>query len=193
MFVIIPAKPLNQAKTRLGPILTPAQRMVLSHQLLQRTIRLAQTVGQVVVISRDVVLRRLAKQAGAWALVESGEELNQALQQATEWVIAQGGSAVLVLPGDLPLLKKADLVKIVSLGASPPALVIAPCQRGDGSNALLLRPPGLIPFAFGPGSFIRHLQTAQFMGLEPVIFNSSTVALDLDVPEDWMKLEAMMR
>jgi 2-phospho-L-lactate/phosphoenolpyruvate guanylyltransferase len=193
MFVIIPAKPLNQAKTRLAAVLSPSQRMLLSRQLLQRTIQLAQPLGEVVVVSRDTVLRRLAKQAGAWALVESGNELNQALSQATEWVAARGGSTALILPGDLPLLNQADLTAMIHLGRSTPAMVIAPCQRGDGTNALLLRPPGLIPFAFGPDSFARHLQAAHVMGLEPVIFRSATVALDLDIPEDLASLKDAMK
>ncbi len=193
MVVIIPAKPLNQAKTRLSPLLSPAQRMLLSRQLLQRTIQLAHQLGEVVVVSRDAALRRLAKQAGAWALVESGSELNQALRQAAEWVAARGEPATLILPGDLPLLTPADLTAMARLGSQPPALVIAPCQRGDGTNALLLRPPGVIPFAFGPDSFNRHLQAARSIGLEPVIYRSATVALDLDIPEDLVLLAAAQR
>jgi 2-phospho-L-lactate guanylyltransferase len=69
-------------------------------------------------------------------------------------------------------------------------VVIAPSRRLDGTNALFLRPPGLIPFAFGPGSLEQHQQAARAMGLEPVIYRSPTTALDLDVPMDleaWRK------
>jgi 2-phospho-L-lactate guanylyltransferase len=184
IFVIIPAKPLVQSKTRLAAVLPLRERVELSRHLLQRTIHLADQVGQVVVVSRDAAVRRLAKQAGAWALVEAGEDLNRALQQASDWVVAQGGQAILVLPGDLPLLQEADLLEMVAAGQTTPAVVIAPSRRLDGTNALFLRPPGLIEFAFGPGSFEQHQQAARARGIEPVIYRSPTTALDLDVPAD---------
>lgn len=184
IFAIIPAKPLDQSKTRLAAILPLNERINLSRHLLQRTIHLARQVGEVVVVSRDVAVRRLAKQAGAWALVEAGSGLNRALRQASAWVVARGGQATLVLPGDLPRLELADLQEIVRLGQQRPSVVIAPCHCREGTNALLLRPPGLIEFAFGSGSFAKHQQAAQAIGVEPIIYPSPTVALDLDVPRD---------
>lgn len=184
MFTIIPAKPFDQSKTRLASVLSLKQRRELSRHLLQRTIDLARQVSEVVVVSRDATARRLAKQAGAWALVECNRGLNQALQQAAAWVTVQGGEAALILPGDLPLLQLSDLTGMMRAGQQTPAVVIAPCHCLDGTNALLLRPPGLIKFAFGPGSFARHRQAAQAMGLAPIIYHSPTIALDLDLPED---------
>lgn len=184
LFTIIPVKPLDQAKTRLAAVLSGVERAELSRRLLQRTLHLAQQVGQVVVISRDAAVRKLAKQAGAWALVEAGQELNSALQQASDWVAARGGQTVLILPGDLPLLQLSDLTEIIALGQDWPAVVIAPSQRLDGTNALLVRPPGLINFVFGLGSLERHQQAALAAGIEPMLYRSPTVALDLDLPGD---------
>jgi 2-phospho-L-lactate guanylyltransferase len=50
---------------------------------------------------------------------------------------------------------------------------------------LLVRPPGLIPFAFGPDSFAAHCAAARAAGVQPVVHRSPTIALDLDTPEDW--------
>jgi 2-phospho-L-lactate guanylyltransferase len=99
-------------------------------------------------------------------------------------VATQGGQAILVVPGDLPRLELSDLQEIIRLGQPWPSVVIAPCHRRDGTNALLLRPPGLIEFAFGPESFVRHQQAARVVGIEPFIYHSPTVALDVDVPAD---------
>jgi 2-phospho-L-lactate guanylyltransferase len=189
-FVIIPAKPLDESKTRLAAVLPLAERVELSRHLLQRTIDLARQVGEVVVISRDAAVRKLAKQAGAWALVEAGQQgLNSALRQASDWVVVRKGQAVLVVPGDLPLLQLSDLKEIVAVGQSTPAVVIAPSRRLDGTNALFLRPPGLIEFAFGPGSFAKHQQAGRVIGMEPVIYHTATIALDLDLPEDLITLQ----
>jgi len=192
MFVIIPVKPFAQSKSRLSPLLSPAGRIELSQRLLQRTISLARQVGEVVVISRGVAVRQLAKRAGAWALVESGDNLNQALHQAATWVMMHGGQSILVLPTDLPRLQLHDLKGMVEAGQSSPAVLIAPCHRLDGTNALLLRPPDLIRFAFGPGSFASHQQAVRSVGLEPLIYRSPTLAFDLDLPEDFQELNGEM-
>jgi len=185
LFSIIPAKPLTQAKTRLAAVLSLKERIDLSYRLLQHTISLALQVGEVVVVSRDGRVRQLAKQAGAWAIVEAGTTMNEALRQASAWVTTRGAQAILILPGDLPLLTVSDLRQIIEM-AEPqtPAMVVAPCHRLDGTNALFLRPPGLIDFGFGVGSFERHQQAARARGLEPIIYRSPTIALDLDLPED---------
>jgi len=188
MVVIIPAKPFEQAKTRLAPLLSPAQRASLSRHLLRRTIRLARQVGDVVVISQASAVRHLAKQNGAWALVESHTGLNAALQQASKWAAAQARAATLILPADLPLLTLADLTEITALAKETPAIVIAPCRRHDGTNALLVQPPNLIEFTFGPNSFQQHRRLARAAGIEPKIYQSPTVALDLDYPEDLKRL-----
>ena len=165
----------------------------MSRRLLLRTIRLARSVGQVVVVSRDRTVRQLAKQAGAWALVESGDDLNQAVGQASRWITARDGRAVLILPNDLPVLRSADLTQLVELGQPEPSLVIAPCHRNSGTNALLMRPPGLIGAAFGPRSFEAHRQAATAAGVEPSIFRSPTVSFDLDSPEDLTRLPVEAR
>lgn len=185
MVVVIPVKPFDQAKTRLAPALAPEQRRQLSRYLLLRTLNLALAVGQVVVVSRDAAVRRLAKQAGAWALVEAEPGLNRALRQAAGWVVARGGGEMLILPGDLPRLEPADLAGLVRAAPPGPAVVIAPSRRFDGTNALLLRPPHVIPLSFGPDSFNRHLRAARQAGLEPAVYRSDTVAFDLDLPQDW--------
>jgi 2-phospho-L-lactate guanylyltransferase len=142
----------------------------------------------VVVISRDKGVRRLAKEAGAWALVEAGSQLNGAIRQARQWVVANGGESLLILPGDLPLLDLSDLTGMIALGQAAPVVVIAPDRRQEGTNALLLHPPGLMDVAFGENSFRKHLQAARQAGLEPHLYHSPTIAFDLDWPEDLAEL-----
>jgi 2-phospho-L-lactate guanylyltransferase len=189
IFVVIPAKPFDQAKTRLAPLLPQPERARLSRSLFLRTLHLARQVGEVVVVSRDSQVRRLAKEAGAWALVEAGTQLNSAIRQARQWVVANGGETLLILPGDLPFLTLPDLAGIIALGRQAPAVVVAPDQRQEGTNALLLHPPGLIEVAFGENSFQNHLQAARQTGVEPAIYHSPTLAFDLDWPEDLAKLK----
>jgi 2-phospho-L-lactate guanylyltransferase len=195
IFCIIPAKPHAEAKSRLAPVLSDAQRIKLSRWLLERTVRLARAVvGHVVVVSRDRAVLAEAEEQGAWGLPESSPGLNPALTQAARFAQARGASGILVLPTDLPCLTVSNLESILSLGGgaglkpaphATPVLVIAPCRHGTGTNALLMRPPDLIPFAFGPDSFALHRAAARAAGVEPMVYRSQGVAFDLDTPQDW--------
>ncbi len=188
MFSIIPVKPFAEAKSRLSSVLSPQQRIELSRYLLQRTLNIARQVGDVVVISRDAQARHLANQADADALVENSSDLNQALRQATAWVTTQGGQTALILPTDLPLLEASDLQAMLNLGQLSPSVVIAPCQRREGTNGLFINPIGLIDFVFGLNSFQKHYQAIQAVGLSPLIYESPSMALDLDLPTDLIML-----
>ena len=186
IFCVIPAKPHAQAKSRLAPVLPPPQRVELSRWLLRRTLRLARdVVGSVIVVSRDRAVLADAEAQGAWGLLETSPDLNLALIQAAGFVKKQGARGLLVLPTDLPRLTTSDLETILTLVIGSPALAIAPCRHRTGTNALLVCPPNLILFAFGPASFDAHCAAARAAGVEPVVYHSDSIAFDLDTPEDW--------
>jgi 2-phospho-L-lactate guanylyltransferase len=190
---VIPCKPYGQAKTRLAACLTLSQRMQLVKWLLLRAIHLVRPlVSEVVVVSRDRALLADARAAGALVLIEEGMGLNRALAQAAESVRAGGRAGMLVLPADLPLLTTADVAALLDLGGTPPAVVVAPCHRGTGTNALLTTPPDVIPFAFGQDSYARHLALAAANGIQPVVYHSPTIAFDLDTPEDWQTVRELI-
>jgi len=78
---------------------------------------------------------------------------------------------VLVLPADVPFVT----VRISTTFAPGPlhtTVVLAPDRNNDGTNALLVNPPGFIPFAFGPGSFHRHAQLAEEVNATVQIYHS---------------------
>ena len=183
---IIPCKPYERAKTRLAPCLTREQRVRVSRHVLLRTISLARTLlDTVIVVSRGSDLLAEAANAGAVALVEEAAGLNLALSQAANFASVAGATGVLVLPADLPVLTASDIAGVLALADTPPAVVIAPCRHEAGTNALLVSPPQLISFAFGRDSFARHRAAAVALGIQPAIYRSPTIAFDLDTPEDW--------
>ncbi len=186
IFCLIPAKPYAESKSRLAPALAEGERKALSRWLLARTLRLALNVFEhVIVVSRDPALLSDAETEGALGLLERSTGLNPALAQAARFARDRGAGGLLILPADLPHLIASNLQAIVALGATSPAVVIAPCRHGTGTNALLVRPPGLIPFAFGPHSFAAHCDAARAAGVEPAIYRAPEIAFDLDTPEDW--------
>ncbi|MFN8378562.1 MAG: 2-phospho-L-lactate guanylyltransferase [Anaerolineae bacterium] len=188
VWTIVPVKPLTRAKSRLAAVLSPSERVELAEKLLRHTLETVQQVPEitgVLVISRDNKALALAREVGAHTVQESGmPELNNALMRATQVVNAWRGGAVLILPADLPLVAPEDLREIVLLGVDDPSVVIAPDRARDGTNALLVRPAGLIPYAYGPGSFHRHLELAHATSARTQVYESERLMLDIDVPAD---------
>lgn len=183
---IIPVKALEGAKSRLGPALGPEERVSLSLEMLERVLAAVAAVAELapLVVSRDPRALALARRAGGETLWDRWEGLNPSLEGAARWCLERGAGALLVLAADLPLLQGEDIAAMMDLGRHSSSVVVAPCRRQEGTNALLVRPPGLIPFAFGPGSFRAHLELASRPGVAVKVYHSPRVALDVDTPED---------
>jgi 2-phospho-L-lactate guanylyltransferase len=89
-----------------------------------------------------------------------------------------------VLSSDIPLMRVSDIEGMLELGADGPAVVVAADRRREGTNALLVRPPSLIPYRFGNGSLEKHLAEAHAVGAVANIYESQTLGLDVDIPAD---------
>jgi 2-phospho-L-lactate/phosphoenolpyruvate guanylyltransferase len=188
LWAIVPVKPLRRGKSRLAGALSEDERTELNRSLLQNTLKTfsdLKEVEEVLVISRDPQALAIARQHGARTVREDGQpELNTALKRAT--VIAQvyATRGVLVLPADLPLVTREDVLTLIGRAGEPPAVVIAPDRHGTGTNALLISPAGLIEYDFGENSFQRHCERALEAGARLEVVNLPTLGLDLDLPED---------
>jgi len=200
IWAIIPVKPLSRAKSRLAEVLSPHEREVLAETLFRRVVNVVKSVPAIagtLVISRDTRVLSIARDLGVNTVQESGTpELNNALMRATQVVKGWRGEAVLVLPADLPLVAAEDVMEIIALGKEDMSVVIATDYHQDGTNAMLTRPPGLIPYAYGAGSFERHMKLAQEVGADVTVYRSERLALDIDTPadlEDYYRLTGVNR
>jgi 2-phospho-L-lactate guanylyltransferase len=192
--IVVPHRGLEAAKTRLASSLSPDERMFLASQLLQRVLKVAREVtADVVVITPSRALRESVEPAGARLVVQRGMGLNEGLEQARFDALVEDVRTMIVLHGDLPNLQANDVE--VLLDALPadgsPGVAIAPDRAGTGTNALVLRPPGVIQFRFGVGSFAKHVAEVERAGVPLVAVNRAGLAFDLDTPEDlarWLEL-----
>jgi len=188
IWAIVPVKPLRRGKSRLAGTLSEDERAELNRTLLQHTLKTLsdlKEVEEVLVVSRDPQALTLARNYGARTVREDGQpQLNTALKRAT--VIAQvyATQGVLVLPSDLPLVSREDVVALIERAGDPPVVVIAPDRHGKGTNALLISPAGLIEYDFGEDSFQRHCDRAKKAAARLEIVNLPSLGLDLDLPED---------
>lgn len=189
LWAIVPVKPLRHGKSRLAGALNEDQRTELNKALLQHTLEtLAELkeVDGVLVISRDPHALKVAHGLGARTVQETGQpQLNTALKRATVVAQVYATRGVLVLPADLPLISKDDILELIGRAGQAPVVVIAPDRHGRGTNALLISPPGLIEYDFGEDSFQRHCELARQAGARLEIVELPSLGLDLDVPEDF--------
>ena len=144
---------------------------------------------QVLLVSRDERALLLAPDLGAVALPERGSRGYSAAANQASVVAGEGGVAgLLVLPGDVPLVRPADIQTLVA-AAHGATVGLVPSQGRDGTNAVLARPPGVLRFRFGRGSFATHLRQASALG-ECRVVELANLALDLDTPADLRSLLA---
>lgn len=189
-WAIVPAKPFSEAKSRLGPIVSPEERRAVARRLLERTVGVLVEVGgldRVAVVSRDREALQVARDLGAVALAEQGNGLNPALTHAAEQAVDGGATRVLVLHSDLPMLTKGDVEALVAAGETSD-VVIAHDRHLVGTNALMT-PPGAFPYAFGQGSYSAHLELARLAGFKPAVVARPGLAFDVDYPGDLDELE----
>ena len=189
IWAIVPVKPLRRGKSRLSKVLNEDERAALNQELLERTLGTLSTLKellQVMVVSRDPHALTIARNYGAITVREDGHpQLNTALTRATVVSQLHSSQGVLVLPADLPLLERSDVITLMERAVkNTPVVVIAPDRHGNGTNALLTIPAGIIEYDYGEGSFKRHCDRASKMGVHLEIVESPSLGLDLDLPED---------
>jgi 2-phospho-L-lactate guanylyltransferase len=188
IWAIVPVKPLRLGKSRLAGVLSDDERTVLNRMFLENALSILREtpqIGQTLVVSRDPAALAIARELGARTVLEDGTpSLNNALQRATLLAKAFETRGVLILPADLPLLTQPDLESLLAQMEPAPFVAIAPDRHRDGTNALLVAPPGLLKYEYGPGSFEKHCELARQAGAKLTIFENPNLALDLDTPAD---------
>lgn len=184
--IIVPHRGLVAAKTRLAPSLSPEEREALARQLLERVLSAAREVcDDVVVITPSRELAAVVEPSGARVVVQRGMGLNAGLEQARFEALIDDLGTLVIIHGDLPNLYAADVRALLdALPPGAPGVAIAPDRAGTGTNGLVLRPPGVMTFRFGPGSFSAHLAEAERADVPVVAVNRAGLAFDLDTPED---------
>ncbi len=193
---IIPVGTLEGAKTRLGETLDAEERQDLTERLLAATLSAAlavESVDDVVVVSPDRDVLQLAADRGARTLRQRTAGLNAGLDEARVDVVAGGADAVLVLPIDLAFVSPETVGAVLAPlldGGTAPIVVLAPDRHGTGTNALALRPPGIVAFAFGPDSRRAHREAAHAAGAAYTEVEGP-LAVDIDTPADLILVETL--
>ena len=188
----VPVRRLEDAKTRLAPILSPAERADLMLAMFLDVIDAAavQPGWETCVISSDATVLDAAREAGAEAVAETGSTLLGAVRQVESVALDRGAPRLAILLADLPWITPGALTD--ALAASAPVVAVRAASDG-GTNLLVRTPPDAIRARFGRDSFQKHLWAARRARVEAAAAESEELAFDLDDPNDVDRLLASGR
>jgi 2-phospho-L-lactate guanylyltransferase len=197
IWAIIPARPLEDGKSRLAEALTPAERHRLNQRFFRQTLDVtAAVVGRerTLVISRSEPLLSIARSLSFETLLEAPPHgLNTALTQAADAVRRHGATGVLSVSCDLPFLIPDELRALLDVAREGDGLAIASDRLGTGTNALALSPVGAIPYRYGLDSFAAHQEAARAAGLTLNVVRRAGLSFDIDTPDDFEQMEEIRR
>ena len=199
LHAVVPLRSLEGGKTRLGAALDAEEREDLIVGMLRHVLGTLLAWGgavDILVVSQDRALLSIASAAGARTLRQDAGDLNDAIRLGRDDVMAGGATALLVLPGDLPLLEREALDRLreaadaaLAAGGGAPLVAIVPADARSGTNALVLSPPDVIEPAFGPESLRAHLEAARAANASVLLVEDPVVGFDLDTPADVERLQ----
>ena len=187
-YILIAAKHLAFAKTRLAPALAEQERRILAWAMFRDV--LAASLGsrradRVAVVTSDPGLLAMAREAGALAIDEEYPRgLNAAVAMATDFLAASGATEVCTVLSDIPLVTAGDIDAVFAALTSSPGAVLVPSRDFTGTNIIARAPAGVIPTLFGRMSLVKHLEECRRADIPCEILRQSGPALDLDLMAD---------
>ncbi len=194
---ILPIKSFDAAKQRLAGLLPGASREALAEAMFAdvlATLKKVPAIDEIVVVTSNRLAADAARGDGV-SVIHDAEEAGQsaATGLGIRHALDAGHDRVLLVPGDTPLLDTAELSGMLGRAqAAGTAATIVPDRHGEGTNALLLRPPTAIAPSFGPGSLARHLAAARAAGVSHRVEELAGLMLDIDTPDDLAALSATL-
>ncbi|MGD0392981.1 MAG: 2-phospho-L-lactate guanylyltransferase [Acidimicrobiales bacterium] len=181
--VLIPVKAFAQAKRRLHVALSARQRSELARAMADRVVSAAHPLP-VAVVCDDTDVAGWARDRGALVVWEPGRGLNGAVEAGVEHLVAQGVTQVTVAHADLP--RASDL----ALVGDDPGITLVPDRYGNGTNVIVVPGDAGFRFSYGPGSFARHRNEAERLGLPFRVLDRPDLAWDIDEPGDVVPVAA---
>jgi 2-phospho-L-lactate guanylyltransferase len=188
---LLPVKSFRNAKQRLSPVLDGAEREMLAEAMFRDVVSQvlnARGLDRTCVVTGNDRVDAIATRLGAQVIRESAERGETgAVDFARIELTRSGCEAILIVPGDLPLLRAEDVEELLGhlpAGAGPPFALLVPSHDRLGTNALLLAPPDVIKLRFGYDSFTYHSSQVAVRGLPLRFVENERIALDIDEPKD---------
>lgn len=182
--VVIPIRSFAGAKVRLASELDEEQRATLARTLATRVVEAADPLPVVVVTSAPEVVR-WANDLGLETVDDPDAGLDGAASAGRARAAELGLTRVVIAHADLP---HARSLEPLARDGALPIVTLVPCHRDDGTNVCSVPVDLPFRFAYGPGSFQRHVAEARRCGAELRIVRRADLTFDVDVPTDLERL-----
>ena len=190
-FILIAAKELIFAKTRLASSLAEQERRVLAEAMFRDVLAAAmgsQRAERVAVVTSDALLLRLAREAGAIAIDEEYPRgLNAAVSLATDALAEAGATELCTVLSDIPMVTARDIDEVFDSLTSGRGVVLVPSRDLSGTNIIARAPVGVIPTMFGRMSLAKHREECRRAEVPCEIIRQNGPALDLDLLADLLE------
>jgi 2-phospho-L-lactate guanylyltransferase len=190
-WLVMPVKPLEQAKTRLAAFAGAHRpRLALAFALDTAAAALAAPgVAGLLAVTRDAEAGALLAALGAVVVAdEPGTGLNAALAHGAARAAGLAPHApVASLSADLPALRPDELARVLA-AARPLGRAFLADAPGLGTTLLACPPGGVLRPAFGPGSRVRH---AAGGARELLLDRVASVRRDVDTGADLQEALAL--
>jgi 2-phospho-L-lactate guanylyltransferase len=175
--VLVPLKRIDP-KSRLAGELRLEERVRLMRGLLAGVVGAVREAG----VERVTVVTGIdLKGYETWN--DRGLPWNEALAAAIDEIVEE--PLVAIVSADLPSLRAEDVEELLT--ATPERGIAIARALDGGTNAVAMRPPGIVRTHFGePGSAAVHAG----LGVDHVVLDIPGLAFDVDTPEDLARMQA---
>lgn len=185
---VVPVKSFQTSKSRLSPFLDDVQREAISQLMLKNTLGVLcklEFLTQIIVVSYDEFVRRLAEAFGADYLCQVETGVNSAVSAADRVCLENGVQSNIIIPTDLCFLSE-DEIRLIYYESTkfPRAVAICPSKRKDGTNFLLRNPLSMFETSYDNNSYYNHLSLAGNSRAHMIMIESENLERDIDIPQD---------
>jgi 2-phospho-L-lactate guanylyltransferase len=190
VWAVVPVKQTARAKQRLAATFSQELRQRLALAMAEDVLAVLSEcpLAGLLVVTSDRAVIELAGRYSARILFDDKQDgETAAVQRASMLLAEEGHAAMLVIPGDVPLISPTEVIQLLALHDRQPDFVIAPAHDQRGSNAVLCAPPNAVPLSYGNDSFEPHLSAARRSGIVPKVINLAGIGLDIDTAQSLEK------
>jgi 2-phospho-L-lactate guanylyltransferase len=190
---VVPVKAFESAKSRLASVLSPEDRERLAESMFHHVVsvlRAASDLRGVLVVTDSARVADASARLGADVVNDpaGASSLADCVERGLDEVQRRDGDAAVILVSDLPAVAHADVAELARALARFD-VAIARDRGGEHTNALALRLEHRFRTSFGAeDSFRRHCASAKQAGLSLSVVESTSLAFDVDTPDDYARL-----
>ena len=187
---IIPTKDFKKGKSRLAGVLKEDLRINLQKWMLKNvllSVSNCNLIDDAVVVTDSEDVLRIVNQFKSRVIKSDSHDLNIDLGKGIEWAKKRNAKSILIIPSDLPLLKKTSVTKIIEKGMKLSSIIITSSPDG-GTNCLFFPSKNSPDLSFGENSFKKHWDSYLKKQIEIYSYENEDLSFDLDTPDNLKKL-----